>query len=763
MASSRRVWQAVCMGAFGLLVAGPFARAQALEVAAFEESAAQLTPAAVIEGRYTDRFQPVPARGARLPGQAQGELWLRLAFELPDGGDPHERPLALRLDRVPLDSIRVFMPQVEGGHVELSDAFFAPGTASELAAHAYAFAIPHHLQGAQVVYVALRGRAGVSLRPQLVAQRELQVEDRNVTALLSAVYASIAVLALSALALFLALRDRAYLHFCLLTASLLLLLLALNGHLYRWPPFAWMAWWHYHGIHALAAVCCALALEFTRHFLETPQRDAPGDRALRGLRWLLYGLAALALLNLDALVRSLQLAAVWGGVLTTLTIVAVALRAWRRGELLARPYCLVWLMLVGAAAVRAALTQGWLPPSPSSLYGFQLATAFCLFLISIGLADRVMEFRKQRDRARQLKEQTDASLQLEQVRRRFSDSVREQVRAGTPGGDLEWVALHRMLVSLQGLLPQHGAAVIARGYRGQDLLLVEPLVARDRYARLAEIHGARLRAVCRGGSPEVLALAPASSGDGDAPPEDAGVFALVPLPLTAPGWGVLLVERGPGEDFTAAEIGLAADFLKLALALSDEAARQAELKHKAEIDPLTAAYNRRAGDALLAQAWERSLAERKPFSLLFVDLDHFKRVNDQHGHAVGDDCLRRAAAALRHEIRADDVLVRYGGEEFLVVLPGLGAEPAVHLGERVREAILALRVDSGEAKVRFSVSIGVASRLPGEDQVQDLVARADRALYAAKRSGRNQVHLASQAVAGRDGTDRGSDPSSSRA
>jgi diguanylate cyclase len=109
---------------------------------------------------------------------------------------------------------------------------------------------------------------------------------------------------------------------------------------------------------------------------------------------------------------------------------------------------------------------------------------------------------------------------------------------------------------------------------------------------------------------------------------------------------------------------------------------------------------------------------------------------------VGDDCLRMCADAIRREIGPEDVLVRYGGEEFLVILPNAAADHARQLGERIRQAISQLRLNSGATPVRFTVSIGVAGRLPAEEDAAGIVERADRALYTAKRNGRNQVQMA---------------------
>src|SRR5690606_8289579 len=108
-----------------------------------------------------------------------------------------------------------------------------------------------------------------------------------------------------------------------------------------------------------------------------------------------------------------------------------------------------------------------------TLHGWQLVLAVGAFLLSIGLADRVMEFRKQRDRAKLAKDQTDASLQVEQRRRELVEGLRESLRTAPPG-DLEWIAFRRMLGLLQPLVPQSGSAVVAYGYHELDLLLAEP-------------------------------------------------------------------------------------------------------------------------------------------------------------------------------------------------------------------------------------------------------------------------------------------------
>lgn len=159
-------------------------------------------------------------------------------------------------------------------------------------------------------------------------------------------------------------------------------------------------------------------------------------------------------------------------------------------------------------------------------------------------------------------------------------------------------------------------------------------------------------------------------------------------------------------------------------------------------DELTGLSNRRGLYRYLEEFGEAPMPDAR-LGLLLIDLDHFKQVNDRHGHGAGDDCLRAVADAIRARLGPEDLFGRFGGEEFVVVLPGKPAEQARALGERLRQAVADLRVQAEGAVLQLTVSIGVAARLPRESQPQAIVERADKALYAAKRSGRNQVQVAS--------------------
>jgi diguanylate cyclase (GGDEF)-like protein len=162
---------------------------------------------------------------------------------------------------------------------------------------------------------------------------------------------------------------------------------------------------------------------------------------------------------------------------------------------------------------------------------------------------------------------------------------------------------------------------------------------------------------------------------------------------------------------------------------------------RAATDALTGLPNQRAVQDTLRRMVAQSSRTMTPLAALLLDLDHFKQVNDLHGHDRGDDVLAAVGVALRNVVRESDFVGRYGGEEFLVLLPSTDQDSAVQLGEAIRNAIGAIRITNLELRITASVGVAVLPQ-DGGDSVT-LFRSADRALYAAKRNGRDRLELAS--------------------
>ncbi|SOE01968.1 GGDEF domain-containing protein, partial [Caenispirillum bisanense] len=162
---------------------------------------------------------------------------------------------------------------------------------------------------------------------------------------------------------------------------------------------------------------------------------------------------------------------------------------------------------------------------------------------------------------------------------------------------------------------------------------------------------------------------------------------------------------------------------------------------QATVDPLTGLSNRRAFDEAALRYFSYAKRHQQPLSVLVVDCDFFKKVNDRYGHDAGDKVLVKLAAILREGVRTDDVVARFGGEEFVILLPGTGPEDAKGVGEKLRRLVEEASVTEGRSTITFTVSIGVSGHAGTHESMVGLLRTADAALYAAKENGRNRVEV----------------------
>lgn len=168
-----------------------------------------------------------------------------------------------------------------------------------------------------------------------------------------------------------------------------------------------------------------------------------------------------------------------------------------------------------------------------------------------------------------------------------------------------------------------------------------------------------------------------------------------------------------------------------------------EIQRIAALDSLTGIYNRRFGMERLHEEYTRVIRQDLPLSLLMMDIDHFKSINDTYGHRAGDRALKLVVKVMKSVMREGDILCRYGGEEFMAILPGADCDNAQEVAERIRRRISDTHLEHGDQIIPITISIGMASW--PEHQVeneQQLIERADQTLYMAKESGRNRVVLA---------------------
>ncbi len=225
-------------------------------------------------------------------------------------------------------------------------------------------------------------------------------------------------------------------------------------------------------------------------------------------------------------------------------------------------------------------------------------------------------------------------------------------------------------------------------------------------------------------------------------PQAIRSIAVVPIFLDGVFWGqVGFDDCTRGHEWTRAEI----DALQIAAATVGAAIRairsDQELRRLVSTDSLTGLCSRRSFLAQARKVFDRKNSRGRELALLIMDLDHFKAVNDHHGHPAGDQALRVFANHCRKVLGPDVLVARMGGEEFAVLLRTADAERAGELAERLRKQVRTTPVELAAGRIMLSVSIGLATARPTDDDFSDLLKRADRALYQAKSAGRNRVEI----------------------
>ena len=215
---------------------------------------------------------------------------------------------------------------------------------------------------------------------------------------------------------------------------------------------------------------------------------------------------------------------------------------------------------------------------------------------------------------------------------------------------------------------------------------------------------------------------------------------IVPLRVKGKVIGALSVQSAMPNAYSTADREMLELMASQAAVAIDNARLHAEVNRLAMIDSLTEVYNRRHFFRVATLEFSRARRYQDPLTAIMLDIDHFKKVNDLFGHAIGDQVLKSVADRSNQILRSSDIIGRYGGEEFAILLVKSDLNIGLMVAERIRNHVSQMAIDSGSRQKMVTISLGVASIDDGCLDIDDLLARADQALYAAKRDGRNRVN-----------------------
>ena len=659
--------------------------------------------------------------------QARAEL--RFVLPPPTAESPH---WVVWMPRMPVKSVQLRIENAwDGG----SRSFLSPKPSEGPLPVGYLFRLPSTWEGEIRLELSASALHNAALRPEVISEALADQYIQKATILTSLVYASLFTLGLMTLALYFASQDFGFLSFFVFCLSGGLLLAAFNGHLYLIDPLGLFRQLGGAGLHAVSLLFVVASLRILLRYTDCEQGRPRFAKAVDHACVLLMLLAAV----MAAWRERFDPFAVWlvplawvGGGLVALYVLG---EAWRRRV----PFSgavLISVLVIAATILNWELAaRGVVAGSLWTDYGYQLAIMLCAAMISVGLISRISKYREQRDREQRARADSERRMYREAVRTELLTALQTSLR-GAAQDDIQPIVFRHLLEHLRRLVPTTTAVAVARGYHGRDTLVVQPA------AYLEDIEatiGERLQTLRRQLAGNIELQRPVTK-TGDSTP--VAIEALVALPVRAPAWGLILLERSGATVFHPEELTIVRELARLALLQADEAVAALHLRHTAEVDSLTGALNRRSLDQALTRTFQHAHRSAAPLSVLFVDIDHFKAVNDQLGHAGGDHCLREIAKVVAAQLSDEDIFGRYGGEEFMVILPGRQIEMARVIAEDIRAAIQSAEVRHQGHTLRLTASIGVAAQLAHETQPQMAVERADKALYAAKRGGRNRVSVA---------------------
>lgn len=673
------------------------------------------------------------SRGDRLllPGGTLRSLQARIEFVLPEAAADQRWVLWLAHD--PLDLVRVSGP----GWAPSPVRFFAPDVNAGTLLFSTGFVLPRGASGPQRLAIEIRGSVRSAPTLRVMSEQDVLRHAGREIALAYAVYAALATLLIATLALYSAARDQLFLLFAGSTAMALLFLAAFNGHLYTLPGASALGMLGARGFWLLMLAYNAMALWVLLRFADTRVSANALVRSLAHLVPVTATAAALMLLPDRVLSGWHQAIATSAWMLAMPASMAAMLDGARRGKPMAVATACALFALLLAATANEAMNRGMIDDGFLPRYGFQFALVLMSVTLFVGLSSRIGAVRQRLDDEASARRDGEQRLRRVRARSDLALLLQERLRGLHPE-EVALQAFQLLIGHAKELMPGAQAVVLGQRCLGHDLVLVHAEGAPTTLGQSVLAGRSVVRAQVRSHKPVQLRLRDARISDDP----DAPLYQLVPLPLTAPAWAALVMRLPEQNVPEEADLETCMELARLTAAHAEEAHAAILLRRTAEHDALTGTMNRRSLDLVLAREFTHARLASLAFTVLFIDIDWFKRVNDEHGHAAGDHCLRSIANTLRAELRPTDAFGRYGGEEFLVALPGRDAAASRIIAERLRVVVERGSIEWQGRPLALTISIGLAARRHPDTRVEDMLDRADKALYAAKREGRNRVCVA---------------------
>ncbi|GAA4353012.1 diguanylate cyclase [Kangiella taiwanensis] len=549
--------------------------------------------------------------------------------------------------------------------------------------------------------------------------------DNQYNQLYTAIFFGILLLILVNVFFYLIIKRREYLLYIFYNSTFLVFLMGSTGYIYQFPALSFLA---NNKNTQFVFLCLSMygLYSFTQAFLSTKKLAPVEHQCLTVFRgaMLLYFITGFIFFPIPQIIVNM----------TNLTLVlAFPLYVWLVVKLLRRSnrqaffFSLAFALLILAGVCRILTTFDILPMNFIFSQGFAIASLLEATIFTLGLADRVLQLKTQRDTAQ--KEYLERS-QAYELQKNFStllNNITQKLHT-SKSQEYETIVVSTFLKDLRKRIKFVSAAAI---YQMDDKIHIYTATSQERqkYSQVIRDNSLQIKRLCDLKAPKRL--------EADIIYEDMFV---IPVTMRRHEWSCLILEVD--DDFKPTESML--DFLQhyatelTRCLLNIESLRL--IKTKAETDDLTRLLNRGAIVERLELNLVRAQRNNDDLSIAFLDVDDFKNVNDTFGHETGDRCLKNLANLLLEELPNNSLIGRYGGDEFLIILPKIGKFEAKRYLKIVSEKIIPMIVENQTC--RYTISVGVSSLKSDTKDSLQLIREADKALYVSKNQGKNQINLA---------------------
>lgn len=575
-------------------------------------------------------------------------------------------------------------------------------------------------QDTQTFYLLFENKSSHSFSVNIWEDLNYRASDQENLIFFSAILFGLLLMIVINSFFYITIKDKAYLYYILYHSSSLFLLLFITGFIYNHPQVSWLTNSLSKGLSLLSVTCFIFSL-FTQEFLSTKKYN-PVIHKIINIYQYLHILCIVALFTIsghDSAFVYIVNAIALSSILIYLTLMAVQLKSKRRAAIF---FTLAFSGFMIAAAFRILYILGVIEANFFSLYGAMIGTLIEAIIFSIGLGDRLMQMKEQRDSATIRNEKTQFAYKLEKRFNALTTRINMDIHKSKNSHYQNYLVdeFHSAFEDILELKSTYAiyqdanniSTVHSDKYQNKN-------IQKHLYADKVAIEN-----IAQKQKSEIITI-------------DEIKFLVVPTLVRNNEWGAVLFETEndqlPSRETHQFLKKYASELIHSILNANSIHA----IKSKAEMDELTGLYNRGAIEALIKHELEKPYNEHAPLSVAFIDFDDFKDINDKYGHQAGDLCLKALAKSLKQRLPPSFHIGRFGGDEFIAILPATKSVRAYEYIQQAKNELTA--VTYKDQTIEYKVSIGISSQNREDTNLESLLEQADKALYLSKKAGKNRI------------------------